>query len=348
MIIESWNEWDPLEHVIVGHAYGAQVPRLDKSLLAINYADRIQNTASIQVGPYPDRIIKEANEDLELLCEELKKLGVQVFRPEVKKAFATISNGYWETEEYYSFCPRDSVLIHGKNIIEAPMPLRSRSRETDTLKTILNCAFEEGADWIAAPKPQLKDDVYNIENITKDMLTLKEDEIAFDAANVLRCGQDLFYLVSNSGNKKGGQWLQRTLGPDFRVHLLEGIYSYMHLDSTLSFLRPGLVLLNPSRINENNLPKPLQSWDKIWCSDPIDIGYAENYCHASPWIGMNLLMINPSLAIVEEHQKELIKQLQSHRIEALPLPARHSRTLGGGFHCVTLDLKRKGKLENYF
>jgi len=30
------------------------------------------------------------------------------------------------------------------------------------------------------------------------------------------------------------------------------------------------------------------------------------------------------------------------------LPARQARSMSGGFHCNTLDLKRKGGLESYF
>ena len=44
----------------------------------------------------------------------------------------------------------------------------------------------------------------------------------------------------------------------------------------------------------------------------------------------------------------LIKQLESHGIDVLALDVRHARTLGGGFHCVTLDLERTGSLEEYF
>jgi phosphate starvation-inducible protein PhoH len=50
----------------------------------------------------------------------------------------------------------------------------------------------------------------------------------------------------------------------------------------------------------------------------------------------------------EESQKKLIALLESHKIEVCPLPMRHQRTLGGGFHCVSLDLNRKGSLESYF
>ena len=40
----------------------------------------------------------------------------------------------------------------------------------------------------------------------------RNDEPAFDAANVLRFGEDLIYLVSATGNELGGHWLQSILG----------------------------------------------------------------------------------------------------------------------------------------
>ena len=75
--------------------------------------------------------------------------------------------------------------------------------------------------------------------------TPRNDEPAFDAANVLRLGQDLVYLVSATGNELGGQWLQTILGETFRVHFLEDVYYGSHIDSTFVALRPGLVLVQP-------------------------------------------------------------------------------------------------------
>jgi glycine amidinotransferase/scyllo-inosamine-4-phosphate amidinotransferase 1 len=63
---------------------------------------------------------------------------------------------------------------------------------------------------------------------------------------------------------------------------------------------------------------------------------------------MNLLMINPSLAIVDAGQPGLIKALEAHGIEVIPRPLRHAEVLGGGFHCVTLDIVRDGGAEDYF
>jgi len=43
---------------------------------------------------------------------------------------------------------------------------------------------------------------------------------------------------------------------------------------------------------------------------------------------------------LEENQHNLRKILEQQGIECAMLPMRHARTLGGCFHCVTLDLER--------
>ena len=62
---------------------------------------------------------------------------------------------------------------------------------------------------------------------------------------------------------------------------------------------------------------------------------------SSDAIGMNLLSVNEKLVIVDENQTQLMKTLLEYGIESIPMPMRHARTLGGGFHCVTLDTYRK-------
>jgi glycine amidinotransferase len=62
---------------------------------------------------------------------------------------------------------------------------------------------------------------------------------------------------------------------------------------------------------------------------------------------MNFIMVNPSLAVVNDRQRPLIRELERHGVEVLPLRMRHARNLSGGFHCVTLDVRRIGALEDY-
>ena len=63
---------------------------------------------------------------------------------------------------------------------------------------------------------------------------------------------------------------------------------------------------------------------------------------------MNLLSINPECVVIDQDQVPLMRILEKHGIESIPLPARQARSMSGGFHCNTLDVKRKGGLEDYF
>lgn len=322
----SKNEWDPLEAVIVGVADDAKIPPLDLSLITVNYADKNFNELEkIKVGNYPTQVIEEANQDLETFCQFLLGEDVEVYRPDKT-----------HVPEYYNYCPRDIVLIHDNLILATPNPIKVRQSEWGALAADLSVYGN-----IIHHVTHKVDTLYNEECLgNPEILALNETEPAFDAANILRDNDNLYYLVSNSGNKSGAKFLQE-LCPDKRVWTIEGIYSYMHLDSTIALLREGLMLLNPSRIKSiDQLPEPLQHWDYIWCPEPVDIGHYPGYCNASKWINMNLFSVNTGLVALEENQHPLRKELEKWGIECAMLPMRHQRTLGGGFHCVTLDIIR--------
>jgi N-dimethylarginine dimethylaminohydrolase len=321
----SKNEWDPLVSVIVGIADDATIPLVDPSLRTVNYADQ-RFMYKIPQGPYPQQVIDEANEDLSKFVDFLKSLDITVYRPDS----SIVPN-------YYNYCPRDTVLVHDDLILATPNPLKARKFEFRAMENTLR---KHGNLTVKTCSHDIS--LYNSGCLgNPDILALNETEPAFDAANILRDNDNLYYLVSNSGNKVGAQYLQE-LCPDKKVYTIEGVYSYMHLDSTICLLREGLMLLNPSRIKSlDQLPEPLRKWDHIWCPEPIDIGHYPGYCNASTWINMNLFSVNPNLVALEENQTNLRDELAKYGIESEMLPMRHQRTLGGGFHCVTLDLERK-------
>jgi N-dimethylarginine dimethylaminohydrolase len=62
---------------------------------------------------------------------------------------------------------------------------------------------------------------------------------------------------------------------------------------------------------------------------------------------MNLLMVDVDLAVVDAGHPALLSMLERAGVTVVPLRLRHARTLGGGFHCVTLDVRRDGALEDY-
>ncbi len=318
----SKNEWSQLKKVVVGIAAEAKLPEIDLSMRTINYADK-SDISDIVIGNYPKKVIEEASDDLEIFVNFLQSQHIEVVRPEKNNP------------KYYNYCPRDSVFIHDNLTLATPMPIKARNNEWKSFERYLNNPILVECSYYK--------DLYNLNCLgDKDTLALTEYSPAFDAANVIRANDDILFLISNTGNKKGAQLLQELLGNEVRVHTLEGVYSYIHIDSTIAFLREGLMLLNPERIkNKDVLPKPFCNWDAIWCPEPIDIGYYMNYNNASKWINMNLFSINPNLVVLEENQHNLRKELERYNIECAMLPMRHQRTLGGGFHCVTLDLERE-------
>ena len=62
---------------------------------------------------------------------------------------------------------------------------------------------------------------------------------------------------------------------------------------------------------------------------------------------MNFVMLNPGLAVLNDRQLPLIRALERHGVDVIPLPMRQARSLSGGFHCVSLDVRRRGTLEDY-
>jgi glycine amidinotransferase len=319
--MESNTEYTKLKKVIVGIADYATVPQIDKSVRTINYADKSE-VSDIVSGPYPQKVIEETNEDLEVFISFLLDEKVEVLRPKKEKT------------DYYNFCPRDVIFTHKDISFATPMPLRCRSDAwkpfTDIFDfEVIHCEYS--------------DDLYNSECIgNKDILALTEECPSFDAANIIRSHDDILYLVSNSGNISGAKLLQELIGDRAKVHLLQGVYSYMHIDTTIAFLREGLMLLNPERIKSVDvLPEPFRKWDVVWCPPPVDIGYYPGYNHASEWVNMNLFSVNENLVALEKNQEPTRKELEKHGIDCAMLPMRHSRTLSGCFHCVTLDIERE-------
>ena len=346
-VVWSCNEWDPLEEVIVGNPLHARFPTADPSTRLAEFPGR--PLAEIPQGPFPDWIIEETEEDLNALVEILEKQGVTVKRPETWPHDQKFSTIHWESEGYYNYCPRDIMLVIGDQIIETPNVIRSRAQESYSYRAMLMEYFRSGARWYSAPKPMLLDSLFDVD---MDKPTPRNDEPAFDAANVLRLGRDLIYLVSGTGNELGGQWLQRVLGDDFRVHFLKDVYYGSHIDSTFVALRPGLMLCNPGRLTDDTLPEILKQWDVIYSppmenTDSFDADYLSRSI-GSKWIDMNLFSISPDLVVVDRDQTALIRLLEKQRIDVIPHKLRHSKMLGGGYHCVTLDIRRTGTLQRYF
>ena len=77
-IVNSWNEWDPLKHVIVGRADGTCIPAPEPALDA-----KVPEDSDMRghFGPRTKDTVDKANELLDNFSNMLEKRGIKVDRP---------------------------------------------------------------------------------------------------------------------------------------------------------------------------------------------------------------------------------------------------------------------------
>ena len=304
-MIDSWNEWNPLKAVVVGDATAANWPMTDSV-----FAEEARNSSWTETlapsGPVPQTIVDQASRELDILAETLVRYGATVYRPRPMD--------FPKQQGMYNYCPRDRLLVARDTIVDVSMMYPCRNQEIKNYDRILN----DARCVIAMPKDQ---------------------GMTLDAANICRLGDTWLFLESASGNRAAYEWLGEQF-PNITIELVN-FYAGVHIDSTITPLREGLVLLNASRVNKDNCPQAFKDWEKIYVTeDQIVAQDFYQYPYASKWIAMNMLVLDPETVIIDAAQTQLIEILKSKGIDSIPLTLSHSRTLGGGFHCVTLDTCR--------
>lgn len=265
---------------------------------------------SAPIGKVPNTIIYQTNNALESFKKLLERHGVNVLRPK--------EINYRERNGFGCYSPRDSILIIGDKAICSPMHLKDRLMEQEALTPHLI-----GRSVIMYPE--------------------QDSEYMFDAANVMRCNNDIIFLISSTGNYGGARWLQNVLGNEYRVTTIpKTVYHGSHLDSTIVPLREGLVMLNAERVTEETIPSFMENWDKLWISkDDIKDTPTITQPISTKWMALNILSINPELVVCDPDQFILREKLNRVGIESIGVKLPHARYLLGGHHCTTLDTIRE-------
>jgi glycine amidinotransferase len=352
-VVNSHNEWDLLEEVIVGRAENACVPEWHPVLQATMPSQHWYFFRENGGQPFPAEIVSAAERELEVFCRELEAQGITVRRPEAtdwQQPFSTPDVA--AKAGLYAAMPRDLLLVVGNEIIEAPMAWPSRLFESRAYKSLIKHYFEHGARWTAAPKPELGRHTFNHQyaeegyDILAGRSVITEHEPLFDAADFSRCGRDIFCQVSQVTNKFGIDWLQRHLGDDYRVHVLDvNDPNAMHIDASFIPLAPGRLLIHPTRIPK--LPDMFADWEVLTPPAPT-VPDSHPFYFSSHWLSLNLLSIDEKRVFVEAEEKPMIDFLHHHGFEPIPIHFRNFGSLGGAFHCATCDIRRRGNLKSYF
>jgi len=302
MKISTSNEYGKLKSVIVGSVNNMSWPSDDEEFN--RSIDRSTYPTTLVRGAIPDVVKQEATEDLERLVNILENRKIEVHRP-------------LTTKPHWVYSARDIILTVGDMVIQCPTPFESRANELQMYPFLHDC------NVIKAPRP------------------IKNSDPSFDAANVLKFGDKLLYSLSHSANEAGADWLQQQVGNEYEVIKWSVVdHDITHIDSTILSLDKKTILVNATRVKENQLPAFLKDFRKIWVND-IEARDFFHFPYASRWIGMNVLSLDPETVLIDDAQTFLAENLRSSGFQVITTAMRQSRTLGGGFHCVTNDLVRE-------
>ena len=153
-IVNSWNEWDPLKHVIVGRADGCCIPAPEPALDAKVPED---SDMKGEHGPRTKDTVDKANELLNNFASMLEKRGIKVDRPLPLNHNQKISTPDWEVESMFGCMPaRDIILTVGNEMLEATMSYRCRWFEYLNYRPLIQKYFDEDNNMRheTAPKPR--------------------------------------------------------------------------------------------------------------------------------------------------------------------------------------------------
>ncbi len=362
-IVSSWNDFDPLKHVIVGRADNTCISPSEPASKAKVPLDSPMRGMT---GPRTLDTVEKANVQLDSLVKLLESRGVKVDRPTpIQFNQAVVTPNFMTGSMFGCMPPRDVLLTVGNEILAAPMSFRARYFEYLAYWPLMRQYFDEDKNFRfeQAPRPELGDNSYDMayfdDHITEDILlertaklhmVTKEYEILFDAADILRMGKDLFCQHGLTTNRKAMEYLRRHF-PNHRIHAVNfpGDPYPIHIDATFVPLRPGLIINNPTR----KLPEPQR---KIFEANGWEIHDAAlsahteppALCYSSVWLSMNCLVLDHKTVIVEESEKAQCEQMDKLGMNVLPLAFRDAYPFGGGLHCATADVHREGTCEDYF
>lgn len=357
MAVHAYDEWSPLEEVIVGAPYDLDY-RTDATFRH-HFHERYHEEPWYSVpdslvmrGPLNDRLKEECLEDLDGLISVLHDADVTVRRPDTLTRVPEVRTPDWSAPMGHAMMVRDNYLIVGGEIIETTPTVRARYFEADLLKELFTDYFRAGARWTVAPRSRLLDRNLDYSYMIRRGYTgpVPDDvslEIMFEGAQCVRLGRDIIFNVSTENHRLGAQWLARHLGGEFDVHVVA--VTDNHIDAALMPLRPG-VMVARTDVDITQLPPAMQRWDVIRYErfdktfEVVEDGVARQ---AAQSVGLNVLSLDEERVVVQDIQAGLIRDLEKAGFTPIPVRWRHGRVLGGGIHCSTLDVRRRAGRESY-
>lgn len=326
--IKGYATFHPLKHCWIGSGFRTEWFKD----LSIGKNNKIMDPLK--------RIAEETEEDYQALEKILQSAGVKTYR-----SFLDISK-YKSLHEIYRppVCPRDHFAVVGEKLY----------------------AMAGGASGYQ--------DV--LKQVDKKNLSIHLTPGVLSTATIARVGKDLFWDVHKDTTedvitKYKELWEQE----GFRVHVSNRGY---HSDGAFCVVKPGcIVSLNDIQDYKTEFPGwevlylPDQSWSKVstflsmkskvggrwWLKGEEHNDQLIEFINTwlKEWVGyveetvfdVNMLSVDENTIICNNYNKEVFNFFKKHSVEPVIFNFRHRYFWDGGIHCITQDLYREGKMEDY-
>ncbi|KAF9700538.1 hypothetical protein EKO04_001732 [Ascochyta lentis] len=345
--VSAEDEWSPLRSVIVGRAEDSAFPSEPKHMMAATMPPEHLSHFK-PLSPFPPTILARAQEELDNLADVMQKEGIRVYRPN--------KVNWLKMQGYTGAMPRDGLITVGSTIIEAPFAWRCRRHEITLAYSEILSELGSGnssATICRAPLITGEDTLYHGvpgKNRTNGKTStphwsINNSRPAFDAADFMRFGKVIIGQLSHVTNRRGVEYLRAVVPDGYTVEILKTTDEHaMHIDATLLPLRKGLMVYQPERVSESELRQHevFRDWKLVACPikpEPRQPPSPPMYM-CSPWLMLNALSLDQERVLVEANDKDFAAWLQTLGMRPIMIPFAHVNSIGGSFHCATVDLVR--------
>lgn len=382
--LNSWDELQKLEAVIVGSVYDA------------SFFDGVKND---RIASVLKKIVDETNEDIDYFKSQLKSHGVQVLQASPKElGYKDSILDYVDVNGKMGFASDRPDLIKKNMIPTSPLQVRDDSIVMGNKLLITDRTFEvEGyikkfIEWFG--KDQIDLSIYNgkmefkrselnliaaakdrglpedhfIKNPDPNVMSL----MGFCSPNLTRIGTTCMVDLWQSAD------ILEFLNERYPQFSYKDVCIGGHLDGIFSVVKEGVVIAGPWF---KGYEKLFPGWEIIYFNDPNWDNVRQWYTLRDKnrgnwwvpgeesndqftefvesflpnWTGfceetifdLNCLVVDDKHVVVNSDNPELLKLLESKGVTPIVCPLRNRFFWDGGWHCLTLDVKRSGGQRDY-
>lgn len=389
--VNSWDEFQPLEEVLLGSVYDS------------TFFDGVKNP---KIRGALKKIIDETNEDLEFFKETMRSHGIKVYQASPSElGYKTsildyvnehgelgykrnVGGTFFSTGVSASLIPNPPLQPRDDSIV-----MGNRILVTDPYTYAIRALLPKFKEWFGEENIDisLKQENIHFPRSEKNLRNyLERNHVEINDENLAKARETevLGGFCSPTLTRIGktclvDTWQTPTVVEDF-LSLKVPEFNYRkitiggHNDSIFSVIKPGVLVATRELEPYKHI---FNGWDIIWFDDP-------NWSHVrhwlalraknrgkwwvpgeeqnddftafvekflSNWTGMaeetifdvNCLVLDDKHVVVNSDNKYLSDNLRRHGITPVICPLRHSFFWDGGWHCLTLDIKRRGTQIDY-